>query len=528
MYTLLIVDDEIWIRQRLCETVDWKSIGIDTVLSARNGKDALEISKEALPDLIITDIRMPIIDGIGLLRNLADEGMHVKAIVLSGYDEFQYAQRAMKFGVKEYLLKPIDAAELLAAAKRCINEIKEESSQKNTLEALDKQIKKNRPFIKKYCLHALLADAPLGEDLTVDLRDSVYSDALSHICVVTLVENYQSTAEAEEKEKANAFIESAFSKQFFSVERLSLQLGETAYVISSVLGTHELEEKTEAIIMEVRKKLGEKGCTPLLIARGCSCESLFAISVSFRQAHQSVRGVESNYEDAWLPNRDIPIILTPFAISDNLDGIREMIKKKDVEGAKNEAIELLRVVSRQNPNPMSLKILFSEFFYLMLKDPHGLASVQGDLSIVGEDLVSLLNEISDVDGFESSIDKLISLLIGYMDRANAEKKPKKAIDKALDYMHEHFAEPISLTALADMMALNPSYFSKLFARETGKSFVKVLKDIRMKHAVELMKDPSLKIYEIAAKCGFSDVQYFSKVFKEEEGLPPKEFRDRMV
>ncbi|MGP1418195.1 MAG: response regulator transcription factor [Sphaerochaetaceae bacterium] len=526
MYKLLIVDDEIWIRQRLCETVDWKSIEIDTVLSARNGKEALEISRESHPDLLITDIRMPIIDGIGLLKNFENEGIQVKTIILSGYDEFQYAQQAMKFGVKEYLLKPIDAVQLLEAAKRCINEIKAESKQKSILESLDNQIRKNRPLLKKYYLHALLADAPLGEDLTADLRTSMYSDVLSHICLVTLFPSRQSARETEEK--ANSFIESVLSKQFFSVERLSLHLRETAYVVSSVLSLPELEEKAEAVIESIRREFGKTDNEPPMIGRGCSCESLFAISVSFRQAHQAVQGFKPKYDNEELPSRDIPVILTPFALSSNLERIKARINEKDREGAKSEALELLGAISRQNPNPLSLKILFSEFFYSIIKDSRELSAALRDLSIVGGDLVNLINGISGIESFESSIDRAILLFIGYMERAMSERKPKKVIDNALDYMRKHFPEPISLCMMADMMSLNPSYFSKLFAKETGKSFVKVLKGIRMQHAVELMKDPSLKIYEIAERCGFSDVQYFSRVFKEEEDMSPTEFRDKIV
>ena len=133
---LLIAEDELWLRKRLVSTIDWSSYGISEVYEAEDGGEALEIALKEKPDIVITDIRMPELSGIDLMKKLNENSIFSKMIVVSGYDDFEYAQGALRMGAINYLLKPVDEEELLDSVKRCVEELKKE---KNKETVFDKQ-----------------------------------------------------------------------------------------------------------------------------------------------------------------------------------------------------------------------------------------------------------------------------------------------------------------------------------------------------------------------------------------------------
>lgn len=133
---LLIAEDELWLRKRLVSTIDWPSYGISEVYEAEDGGEALEIALKEKPDIVITDIRMPELSGIDLMKKLNENSIFSKMIVVSGYDDFEYAQGALRMGAINYLLKPVDEEELLDSVKRCVEELKKE---KNKETVFDKQ-----------------------------------------------------------------------------------------------------------------------------------------------------------------------------------------------------------------------------------------------------------------------------------------------------------------------------------------------------------------------------------------------------
>lgn len=133
---LLIAEDELWLRKRLVSTIDWSSYGISKVYEAEDGGEALEIALKEKPDIVITDIRMPELSGIDLMKKLNENSIFSKMIVVSGYDDFEYAQGALRMGAINYLLKPVDEEELLDSVKRCVEELKKE---KNKETVFDKQ-----------------------------------------------------------------------------------------------------------------------------------------------------------------------------------------------------------------------------------------------------------------------------------------------------------------------------------------------------------------------------------------------------
>jgi len=134
MYTMLVADDEMWIRERIISSIDWKKIGVYIAGEAADGEEALSLSRQIKPDIILTDIRMPGINGLDFLKSINEEGLNARVIILSGYGDFDYAQKAIKLGVADYILKPVENNELVSIVKKCIRQIEAETYKNRIIE----------------------------------------------------------------------------------------------------------------------------------------------------------------------------------------------------------------------------------------------------------------------------------------------------------------------------------------------------------------------------------------------------------
>ena len=141
MYTMLVADDERWIRERIISSINWAGIGVSIAGEAADGEEALELSRQVKPDIILTDIRMPGINGLDFIKALNEEHIHARIIIISGFNDFEYAQKAIKFGVVDYILKPVENAELVNIVKKCIRQIEAENFKNKIIEQAESQDK---------------------------------------------------------------------------------------------------------------------------------------------------------------------------------------------------------------------------------------------------------------------------------------------------------------------------------------------------------------------------------------------------
>jgi two-component system response regulator YesN len=416
-YRVFLVEDEIATREGIRDAVDWAAAGYQFCGEAPDGEIALPLIRERRPETVITDIKMPFMDGLQLCRILRETLPFTKIIILSGHDEFRYAQEAIQIGVTEYLLKPVSPQDLVAALRKIARQIDEEHQASAHIEALQAQMASHRPLLRERCLLDLVAGNICPADFIEQARN-LGIDLLAPWYQVMVVR-------AVLPPDASETPLHAVCRQIDAV--LAEIIGQTGSVIPFRQGLKEtiliLKGATPDVLAREAKTLSEliqrrvaerTGCMAVIGAGGAT-ERLGTISLSFAQALAQISAGE-------------------------------------------------RHKSAEAPTPAE---------YQQLEQRHGAT----------------------------------------------------LIAKARSYIDTHYADPdISLSQVAAQVLLSPTYFSVVFGREAGETFIEYLTRVRIRKAIELLRTTSLTSSEIGYQIGYQNPRYFYSVFRKVVGQPPTEFR----
>lgn len=416
-YKVFLVEDEIATREGIRDAVDWAAAGYQFCGEAPDGEIALPLIRERRPETVITDIKMPFMDGLQLCRILRETLPFTKIIILSGHDEFRYAQEAIQIGVTEYLLKPVSPKDLVAALRKIARQIDEEHQASAHIEVLQAQMASHRPMLRERCLLDLVAGNSCAADFIEQARN-LGIDLLAPWYQVMVVRAVLPPSAPETPLYA-------VCSQIDAV--LAEIIGQTGSVIPFRQGLKEtiliLKGATSDMLAREAQTLGEliqrrvaerTGCMAVVGAGGAT-ERLATISLSFAQALAQISADE---------------------------------RHKSAEA--------------QAPAE-----------YQQLEQRHGAA----------------------------------------------------LIAKARSYIDTHYADPdISLSQVAAQVLLSPTYFSVVFGREVGETFIEYLTRVRIRKAIELLRSTSLTSSEIGYQIGYQNPRYFYSVFRKVVGQPPTEFR----
>lgn len=533
MYKMMIVDDEDWVRERLIHTLDWESKGVQVIDEAANGVEALEKAKLKRPEIILTDIRMPNMDGLELIKQLKENRIQAKTIIISGYSDFDYAKKALILGAYDYILKPVEDDDLFETVERCMEQIRSERAQLALLDKADLQVNKRLPLLKEMFFWNLINDHIQNEQDVLDaLADfEINNKNLNHVCFIIHV--YSDEKVNPQQETRGDFVQFVIGNvvkdildQISENDILFTNSGEMVGIVSSALPPAELSDKLLLLSDEIQKVVGRILSRSVTFGIGSVCDDMRHISLSYRQAKQfslangylskgNASGVNvptsSIKADAYRGNDTDPLI---FAI---------------ITGNKNTAIAELDQIIAQNRNmqPAELKFIFIHIVNSIVKTSLNGYKVVEDFSNYCLNILELLNKSHKVEEIHWVLADAIEKIIDFLSKTQNKRK-RKAIERAVSYIEENYSQPISLHIVSDMLMLNASYFSKVFKEEMGIPFSKYLMEYRVSKAIELMSDMSLKIYEIADQVGYEDVQYFTKIFKSIKGISPMQYREKFV
>lgn len=529
MYKLLIADDEAWIRERIVNTIDWSKVGAKVIGEACDGKEALEKVESLIPDIIITDIRMPCISGLEFIQELKQRGLNTEIIIISGYSDFDYAQKAVKFGVRDYLLKPVDDEELLRVVGKSIENLRKMKQVNTVLKDLEKKLAKNKPVLKERFYFELINGYINESTVESNLEYfEIQNNEKNYICfLVQLDQDVDAGKDAYLIQMGIKNVMQEFSSLLGDSQVISLQYGETVSVISSDMQKSELEKQVEIMAHRVKNvvfKLFQKSVT---IGIGSALKDIMKISASFFESRHALM-----YK-SYLGNNSI------YTIQNNNQVLRDTSKHRysidQITNAVNnvkcsEAFRLLdkliKDVEANAIRPIDLKVMYVDIVFSIIKSSFEYNNINQGIPMFDIEFFNQINEIYNIDDFTCFLKEKIKLLIDYLDKSRHGSK-RKVVQMALEFIKENYNKQITLTHIAEFVLLNPSYFCKIFKSEMGISFTKYLMNYRMEKAVELMEDPTLKIYEIAEQVGYNDVQYFTKIFKSVKGVAPTQYRDKV-
>lgn len=516
MERLFIADDEKAIRDGIKCIIDWKELGFEIVGEAGNGDDALEGILKSQPSLVLMDIRMPGLSGLEVIAKAREQGFKGHFFILSGYSDFKYAQTAVRLGVKQYITKPIDDDELTAAVKDVLVSIREE-----------REAATREQFFLSKSKKEILQDIIAGRT-DYELLDAEALGIAARCYQIVIYESFDIDAEKLPYQFAEMFSMAGSDKD----HRGSGRFEHFEYKHRNILllcGSSSVDRFKR--FLEHYDSEPQKGSPldSLFIAYGCTVEHLSELEKSYAQAERLIERrffcTEGQhvlgYEE--LPNMqsDLPKIdksKIPEYSSLFIDYMQTFNRRKTAE----VLFELEEYLYHVDSDISEVKLFMADLF-LQIKDTmvHRYSAMTLPFES-NSDIISYItgrNYLYEVVIYFSKQFEIIMNAIGNSSRDSV-------MDDILYYIDHNYYSNLKLEMIASLFGYNSSYLGKIFSKTVGESFNTYVDRVRVNHAIELLTEGSLKVYEIAEKVGYKNVDYFHKKFKKYVGISPAEYRKK--
>ena len=538
MLKLFLVEDEIIMREGIKKNIPWELEGIEFAGEASDGELAYPLILKTKPDILVTDIKMPFMDGLELSRLVKQELPDIKIMILSGYDEFEYAKEAINIGITEYLLKPINSEKLLEAVKKVAKTIEKEKEQKDFLttfeseRAENKRISRNKFFRKLVSGNqSVAATLKEGRENGMELSANRFNIVLFQIFTDKDADLY-----SEEQSAAGKKIEEITEKvpQVYPVE---MGLSGWAFILTEREGAllEEILLKLENILMDIVKECGNGKMEYF----GGIGEPIVRLSEFDRCFDEASRAFSYRY----LKNRNQFLEFSKIhELPENEDALEvgalqlDKLDRKISEGflstGTTEEIpqfidDYFESLGRKNMESMLFRqYVVMDMYFAAVARLEKMGYSADDLVKECGDFKKMSVVFQSLEQSRSYMIRVFETVINLRDKVS-RKKYAGLLDKAKKYIEGNYdREDISLNVTAAAVNLSPNHFSTIFSQETGKTFIEFLTQVRMEKAKELLRTTNKKSSEIAYEVGYKDSHYFSYLFKKTQECTPREYRGK--
>ncbi len=531
-YKVFLADDEIVVREGIRSNFPWDDSPFVLAGEAPDGEIALNMMQDIKPDILITDIRMPFMDGLALSRVVKQTMPWVYIIIISGFDDFSYAKEAISIGVEEYLLKPVSGQELLQVLNRLALRIKKEKQRQDHLQAYKDHLASSGGFLKEKLLQNLFLGKEKEENIHGKAR-SLQMNLMANWYLVMLLNPFsKEVAIIDNQERLTA--ESILS-------RLSDHSRSTAYLCEMnpyfayvVLGDTQadLEERAYGLAQAAQFEVARNTSIHFLVAIGNPISSVAHIPSSYKDAQEVMKEIEKvlsprimNRDD--VINKESPHTLPDFS-SMNLSAapILEQLKYTNEE---NINFILTRYIKSMGDTAIQSP-LFADYIYVDI-----LRVASHIIKESGGEPQTVLSESFYEDEKPSSsslldlYEKLENLLIVALRFRNQNMLNHHGpiIRQAMSFLNENYMNSsLTLKDVASHVSLSNNHFCTVFSQETGVTYTEYLTNLRMSKAKKLLTTTTKRSSEIAYQVGYNDPHYFSYLFKKNVGTSPRDFRKK--
>jgi two-component system, response regulator YesN len=515
MRKILIVDDEKLIRLGVKAMIEKKQKDFYDITLCSNGKEALELVQREKFDIVLTDIRMPQMDGITFIQNLQSVEFKPAILILSGYDDFNYALEALKCGAKDYLLKPIKREELYSS-----------------IDKVEKELEASKEIASK-------------EVLVSSYIEDFRANELNYIFLRTNI------SEEEIEESGKRLELDIFNDKYY----LGLALGsETGSSMNNDF-RNDIHLTIEDFMRSRKNKniyIFDNDCGVVIIANDLSVfeylegryskESFFKLFIGISEELSGIKEVKKAYCQA---REALKYRTFSYYYGTTLISYSSISKKSTDFVMPTEKVEILRNLIETDREKEIEKILFEllnegkarDFSILYVEELNKqinqivLQEIKSKFFLKEEEVLERFQKFKEIYCFNNfkeyshDLKEFILYLNEYIRTMKDLYGDKKNIDKAIDYINENYYKDLNLAIVSNEVSLNYSYFSQVFKEYTGENFVNYLKKIRINKAKVLLRDSDYKIYEVAQKVGYEDSKQFAKIFRSVTGVSPIEYRD---
>lgn len=513
MYKVVIIDDEPIVRKGIVNIINWSEIGCEVVGEAADGEQGMALIDEKLPDIILTDIHMPEMDGLEMIKKTIDKIPWSKIIVLTGYREFDYIQEALKLGASDYLLKPSKIDEITTAVRKACLELDFKKKRDKNVKALEEHFNRSLPLLKEKLLFDVAFSSHLNEK-EVEEELELYDLNIHEFVLVALDISYQKSGDIYQKQLLKIGIKNVFV-DIFSDQYICHSMNVTQSRLAFIIQPNKM---TNHFVDEVVKKIESfqvviKSCFDQEIIIGISSkgEGWQSIFDKMKECEKSLSYKMYFSEDALILYDDIKNLALISDDSDLLD-----IKKDIVSAIKIGNQNLLSDLNTSLLEKTTHLMTYRQVYKTLIADIKEVSQVE----VVEIDELMTVKECFEV--YQNIADSKIQ-----QNKDHNIKNLSLVLKQSLEYIQNNYQESISLQDVADYTYVSIYYLSRMFKKEIGKNFVDYLNEYRMKKATHYLKDYELKTYEVAELVGISDPHYFSKLFKKYMGETPTEYRNKL-
>ena len=534
---VFLVEDEYIVREGIKNNIDWEKNGYDFCGEASDGELAFPMISEKRPDIVITDIRMPFMDGIELSRMIKEDYPEIKIIILSGHEEFEYAKAAIQIGVEEYLLKPINGDELLQVVNRVAQKIKEENESRETLQ--EGEGDENFEYAKRQLLSSLIDD-------NASLSDAMEQGKKIHLNLMAQCYNIM-MLKLQRKNKEQGFSQRILELYKTMEDTLKEQDGQSIMfdrapegkvILFMGSGEEEIRRNMDVFAGQFREILPEYEDVTYFGSVGVPVMRLRELGESYEAASHGF-----SYRFLTEPNQIVDNHTVfdqtrnekKFSCSIGSVDIQNLDKQKIesfLKGGEMDEIhffveEYMKNTGDAGKNSMIFRqyIVMDMFFAAS----HFLTQITDGREQLGEPFESpeqMQKIVSDLEATVVYIKELFTKVMQVRDAQTTEHN-SDVVENAKKYISENYHdEELTLNTVAHEVNVSPNHLSAMFSQKTGQTFVKYLTDVRMHRAKELLKCTSKRSNEICEEVGYRDPHYFSHLFKKNVGCSPIQYRER--
>lgn len=530
LYKVMLVDDEEEIREGMAYRVDWEAFGFCVAVFAENGMEALELLESENPDVIFTDIRMPFMNGLEFLKKAIEIKPTIKIIIFSGFDDFEYAQKAISLNVEAYILKPISAVKLAEILTELKKKMDAEIEERRSVETLKKNYESSLPILKEQFLISwvegrIQEDAIIerGKQYQISIQGKLCTVAVFWINEATEEEKYAGSSSTPEHLLLIALKKTAESilGKFHKIH--SFIYADQVVVIAELIW----ESQITMFINEVNEvcKSG-KECTGKIVAAGIGrlCSEPGKVRNSYKEACDTLEysillckeGTYTTYIEDIEPHHNM--ITAPDYHMEQM--LLVAIKQGDEKQIRQRINTLFKELE-------SSILPFVQYQFYILKIFTSVLSLGVNYGDIYTNELQNINDILKMHSLAEIQEWITGLCLKVSGCIQQEqmKSINQIVNKAKQYVQEHYGDAdLSADTICQELHVSATYFSTIFKKEEGVSFVSYLTSVRLSHAVKLLETTPDKTYIIAAKVGYAEPNYFSYVFKKKYGVAPSRYR----
>ncbi len=532
MIKTLIVDDEIWVCQLIKNIIDWNSYGFSIIDEAYNGNDAIYKIIEKKPDLVLTDIRMPGIDGIGIIEKINQMGLETKFVIISGYNDFGYAKKGIKYGALGYLLKPIDKDELIEYLIMINKNIIQDRENEKKNEELKENLETSLVHLRDQFFNNYFTNVMHSSKIDINTINKEFKSSFKKGLFKTIVYKFDLDAKSNYdmiellRQRTYQYAKELFAPMCF--ECVMVFINNAAVVIVNYCD--ENKSHIQKLVEELFKKIINNNIKI----------SDFDLTVGIGSEENDISQLRKSYETAMDGiaariklglNRIIDLTkyqIVNYSVSQafNMENEKKLISYFDVfdnVSARELIKEVFHNIENKDIDPKLIFLVSKELldtFYKTMKRKSG-----NDENAYGNyaDIYKQIENSKRIEDILNCFEKLIDSAKNYFNSINSSQNAKP-VEVIKTYISNHYKEDINLKDISEIVYLNPKYLGELFKKETGISYSDYIINYRMDIAKDLLKDIRYRINEISEMVGYRDPKHFSKIFKKYVGVTPMQYK----